>query len=258
MPEDFNMDEYKQDLNAQFLGGLISEEELAQALQILDRSNRSIKVSIDLERRPEDDEDVLRMKDLYYRTLFGRVQQEQDHKLVTDVIFGSVSGKPAGALWYAQSPTPDYRGCVYLDMLYVLEEFRGSGLGTNLLLGLLQQTPEDHCIITYAWKPSIDFYQRHGFLLADQAAEKEDEHFEKMVLPLTKKSFDKYCRRKGHGYLDGFEEMADFIKNPYPDFASDFVSAIANLSPEDEEDLSKNPFTAFIYQRAGLDHSLLK
>ena len=56
----------------------------------------------------------------------------------------------------------DYENCVYLDMMYVLPEFRRKNVGAKLLAQMLHEVPDEHSILTFAWKPAIDFYHRHG------------------------------------------------------------------------------------------------
>ena len=144
-------------------------------------------------------------------------------------------------------------------MLYILDEYCGTGLGTQLLLHLLEQTPPNQCIITYAWKPAIDFYSKHGFLLTEDINEKEEQLFQKMVLPSTKQSFERYCREKEENYFEGLEDMIS-ISHPTYDlsFLNRFVNRISNLHPAQEKNYFQNPFTVFIYQRAGLNHDLLR
>ncbi len=145
-------------------------------------------------------------------------------------------------------------------MIFVGNEYRKTGLGTQLMLHLLSQTPEEHSIITYAWKPVIDFYRRHGFLSTDEESTKGGQLFLKMVLPLTKKSFEKYCREKAQvgNYFDAYDELIaedDPIFNV--EYLSLFVNSVANLTPEQEQDFSENPFTALLYHRAKQEHVLL-
>lgn len=267
MTTNINLETYRRDLAVQYSEGLITSEELADSLTFIDGQREKPTYSIEIEERPQNDPVIQRLEDFYYRELFGRLQNENDDRLIgTEVLFGTVNGKAAGALWYAVEPSTQYRNCVYLDQLYVLNEFRGTKLGTHLLLELLQRTPEDHCIITFAWKPAIEFYRSHGFLTTNQSAEKEGEddqdvqHFQKMVLPLTRASFNRYRKEKGEEYLEGLEDMITFLPTTtlQAEFTSKFVSAIANLKPKQESDLSQNPFTVFLYQRAGLEHVLLK
>ncbi len=268
MEQTFDLDAYRKELMEQRNNGDLTEEELAEALTFVDPVKRQRPTChIEIGEREENDPLVCRLEDLYYRQLFGRPRNEDDHRLITEVLLGSVDGKPGGALWYALEPTPDYKRCVYLDMLYVLEEFRGTKLGTNLLLELVQRTPEDHCIITYAWKPAIEFYRQHGFLTTNQKAEKEGmdeddvQEFLKMVLPLTNASFNRYAKDKGEEYFEGFEEMMSSLsfrgKREAADFTSRLVNAIEGLKKKQEADLSQNPFTVFLYKKAGLEHALL-
>lgn len=256
----FNLEEYLQDLAEQRDAGLLDEEEYQETLRrITKEETSSPRIKVNVEPISEEEPIIKRLADLYYRELFGRVQNDSDQKLVNDVLLARCGSKVAGALWYTLEPTPGYRGCNYLDMLYVLPEFRKAGVGTELLSRLLTYTPENFCIITYAWKPSQDFYSRHGFLATDRTDEKEGQSFRLMVLPLTKKSFERYCREKRGDWLEGMEEVLGCCGNRFDTgFLNKWIDAISNLEPEQETDLAQNPFTAFIYQKNGMKHRLLE
>uniref|UniRef100_A0A670Y647 N-acetyltransferase domain-containing protein n=1 Tax=Pseudonaja textilis TaxID=8673 RepID=A0A670Y647_PSETE len=56
---------------------------------------------------------------------------------------------------------------LYLEDFYVMEEYRGWGIGTELLKNLSQIALESNCscmhFLVVVWnKPSIEYYMRHG------------------------------------------------------------------------------------------------
>ncbi len=252
---------YIRSLKSQLKEGLIDKDEFETSVALLKPTVKATGRKVfTIEEVGQDDELVRRLETLYYRELFGRKPSEKDHKLENEVLVGKDNQQVAGAIWYAIEPTRAYKKCVYLDMIFVDNEYRKTGLGTQLMFNLLSQTPEDHSIITYAWKPVIDFYRRHGFLSTDEESTKGGQLFLKMVLPLTKKSFDKYCQEKAHvgNYFDAYDELVtedDPVFNL--DYLNLFVNSVANLMPEQEHDFSKNPFTALLYHRARQEHGLL-
>jgi len=252
---------YLASLKIQLKRGLIDRDEYETSIALLKPMVKANGRKVfTIEEMAQYEELVRRLETLYYRELFGRKPSEHDHKLENEVLVGKDDKQLAGAIWYAVEPTLAYNKCVYLDMIFVGNEYRKTGLGTQLMFNLLAQTPEDHSIITYAWKPVIDFYRRHGFLSTDEESTKGGQLFLKMVLPLTKKSFDKYCREKAQvgNYFDAYDELItedDPIFNF--DYLSRFVNCVANLTPELEQDYGKNPFTALLYHRAKQEHGLL-
>ena len=252
---------YLSSLKKQLRDGLIDRDEYKTSVALLKpKAKVTARKTFTIEEASPDEELVKRLETLYYRELFGRKPSERDHKLHNEVLIGKDGLQAAGAIWYTLEPTPGYKNCVYLDMIFVGNEYRKTGLGTQLMFNLLSYTPEEHSIITYAWKPVIDFYRRHGFLSTDEESTKGGQLFLKMVLPLTQKSFDKYCREKANvgNYFDAYDELIteeDPIFNL--DYLNLFVNSVANLTQEEERDFSLNPFTALLYHRAKQEHSLL-
>ncbi|NQV91292.1 GNAT family N-acetyltransferase [Candidatus Woesearchaeota archaeon] len=250
---------YLKELKHDVHKGLLTQEEYNETLVALGLTEKKKSISdYFIEDINLDDPTVSKLETLYYREIFGRKKRKKDSTLINEVLVGKVGLDVAGAIWYCDEPTPDYKKCVYIDMMLVLPEYRGSGLGSRLLHQVLERTPSDHCLITYAWKPSIDFYRKHGFLTTEQESDKEDQFFQKMVLPLTKKSFDRYCREKAGNYFEGLEEIFSVLnKRCEEDFLSDFVNAVSNLSDTEEEHQPLSPFTVFIYDKCKLKHPLL-
>ena len=189
---------YLSSLKKQLRDGLIDRDEYKTSVALLKpKAKVTARKTFTIEEASPDEELVKRLETLYYRELFGRKPSERDHKLHNEVLIGKDELQVAGAIWYTLEPTPGYKNCVYLDMIFVGNEYRKTGLGTQLMFNLLSYTPEEHSIITYAWKPVIDFYRRHGFLSTDEESTKGGQLFLKMVLPLTQKNLwkpNKYPR----------------------------------------------------------------
>jgi len=250
---------YLKQLQCDVRKGLLTQDEYEDTLHHfgLAEKKRSLSTLL-VEDIDVDNPIVSKLETLYYREIFGRRKQNNDSSLMNEVLIGKVDNDVAGAIWYCDEPTPDYCRCVYIDMMLVLPEYRGSGLGSHLLYQVLERTSLDRCLITYAWKASIDFYRKHGFLTTEQESEKEDQFFQKMVLPLTKKAFDRYCREKEGNYFEGLDEIFSVSNHRYGmEFLNTFINAVSNFSLEEQEDLALNPFTVFIYDKCGKEHSLL-
>jgi len=256
----YTLEDYRKSLERDFQRGLLDPEEYAEALTRISPPNIGKRdTTIHLDNCSDDDPTVMKLEDLYYRELFGRTRNESDAKLPTQALLASIQEKPAGALWYASEPARSYRHCIYLDMLYVREEFRGSKVGTNLLLELLSHREDEHGIVTYAWKPVVEFYLRHGFLPTEQEEEKEEELFQKMILPLTKGAFQHYAQQQHEEALECYEEtIAAYTGKFGSEFWERMITAIDRFGDEENQDFARNPFTVFIYRRAGLEHVLLK
>ncbi len=85
-----------------------------------------------------------------------------------EVIFAVVDGREVGfALFFHNFSTFLGRAGIYLEDLFVLEEFRGRGFGKSILTRLAQITVERGCgRLEWAcldWnRPSIDFYLSLG------------------------------------------------------------------------------------------------
>jgi len=254
----FTIKEYAQELRDQHEQGLISDDELAESLSLLGITPSLTKKveHVDFSQTNYEDEVVLKLESLYHRELFGRKTQDDDQRLQNDVIIGLVNDQVAGAIWYSVEPTPDYNKCTYLDMFYIVPEFRKTGIASKLLYEMIQNTPRDYCIQTYAWKPVISFYRKNGFFTTPQISDKEEQIFQRMVLPLTLRSFNRYEREKKGVLFEGLEEVLEANDNRFDiDFLSPWIDAIKNFEVGCE--YQNNPFTVFLYQRLGKQHALL-
>lgn len=89
-------------------------------------------------------------------------------KQKAEVLFACVDGKEAGfALFFHNFSTFLARAGIYLEDLYVLEEYRGTGCGKGLLKKLAEIAEERGCgrleWCCLDWNhPSIDFYLSLG------------------------------------------------------------------------------------------------
>lgn len=95
-------------------------------------------------------------------------------KQKAEVLFACVDGKEAGfALFFHNFSTFLGRAGIYLEDLYVLEEYRGTGCGKGLLKKLAEIAVERGCgrleWCCLDWnRPSIDFYlSLHAVPLSD-------------------------------------------------------------------------------------------
>lgn len=254
----YTLEDYERELRKENEDGLLTAEELADALTHISPPNLGrIAPTITIEERSQDDPTITRLEDLYYRELFGRPKRNRDPHLPDIALLGLYNGKPAGALWYALEPTPAYTDCAYLDMLYVKDEFRGSKVASHLLVDLVERAVGEQAIITYAWKSSIDCYAKHGFLRTDEEAAKGGERFLKMVLPLTKRAWQYYEREME---LEALEQYRNLIGSgpEGKEFLERLSRSIDSCTAEQEQEPMDNPFTVFMYQKAGKEHGILK
>lgn len=93
--------------------------------------------------------------------------RENDFGLVTI----SEHGRPVGAIWLRLMKGEE-RGFGYVDDetpelgMAVLPEYRGKGIGTNLLSQLIKAAADVHDYVSLSvavWNPAIHLYQRLGF-----------------------------------------------------------------------------------------------
>ncbi|NLT48285.1 MAG: GNAT family N-acetyltransferase [Clostridiales bacterium] len=105
-------------------------------------------------------DDVIATEELLKEWLFERKKAE--------VLFLVVDGKEIGfALFFHNFSTFLGRAGIYLEDLYILEEYRSNGYGKAMLQKLAQITVERGCGRLEWWcldwnQPSIDFYRSMG------------------------------------------------------------------------------------------------
>lgn len=95
-------------------------------------------------------------------------------KKYAEVLIAEYEGKPAGmALYFYNFSTFVGRPGIYLEDLFVLPEFRGLGIGKQLLLSLISLASEkkcgrvEWCVLDWN-KPAIDFYKSFGAVSMDE------------------------------------------------------------------------------------------
>jgi GNAT superfamily N-acetyltransferase len=260
--------------------GLISGEEVEAAkneLGIALKKPTSLEVIAVDQNNPDWHEKLEKLSNFYFRQIFGDVPDEDDkEEYENTILVGLIDNKLAGAVWLIDEPREDYKNCTYLEKLYVRDQFqRKSGLGSLLLSNALEEVPEGNCLVLHAWSGAIEFYQKNGFLLHNDPKEEGGEFFYKMVLPLTKKSFDRYqrhcqeeittlsgllekdevtpeeCKESGHHLFSGMAHNLSLTE------WGKYVGAIAKMSCNQYLELDENPFTMFLYKRLGKEHTLL-
>lgn len=111
-------------------------------------------------------DEVIATEDLLKEWLF-------EHKKA-EVLFLVVDGKEIGfALFFHNFSTFLGRAGIYLEDLYILEEYRNNGYGKAMLQKLAQITVERGCGRLEWWcldwnQPSIDFYRSMGAQAMDE------------------------------------------------------------------------------------------
>jgi len=116
----------------------------------------------------------------YEKLLHEVVATENDirenvfEKEFAEVLIAEFDNKPAGmALFFYNFSTFVGKPGIYLEDLFVLPEFRGKGIGKDLLLSLIKYAKEKNCgrveWCVLDWnKPAIDFYKNLGAVSMDE------------------------------------------------------------------------------------------
>lgn len=105
--------------------------------------------------------EVVATEELLRETLFGE-------RRTAEVVFGYHRGEPAAfALFFHNYSTFLGRPGIYLEDLYVEEQYRGQGIGKAMLAYLAQVAVERKCGRLEWWvldwnAPAIQFYQKLG------------------------------------------------------------------------------------------------
>lgn len=119
-----------------------------------------LKFIIELARYEKLENEVIATEDLLYKWLFEEKKAE--------VIFAVIDDKEIGfALFFHNFSTFLGRAGIYLEDLYVMPEYRGSGYGKAILQKLAQIAVQRGCGRLEWWcldwnKSSIDFYLSLG------------------------------------------------------------------------------------------------
>jgi GNAT superfamily N-acetyltransferase len=227
---------------------------------------------------------VRSLEDLYFRNIDGSLPTEQERGyLGENVLVAFQDKKPAGAIWTSDVESRSGNLRTYIEALYVREIFRGNNLGSKLILNVLQSS-ESEAICLNPEPNAVQFYQRNGFFTYQTRMEDDDLIYEKMILPLTKDTFNHYLNRcqenlfelsrclsrgnikseevklRGEHFFSGmvFDNQS---ANLSPQEWNKYVSSVMDILEEKKEDvkldLNELPFTMFVYKRLGLGHKLL-
>ncbi|PIZ50507.1 hypothetical protein COY27_06965 [Candidatus Woesearchaeota archaeon CG_4_10_14_0_2_um_filter_33_13] len=255
-----SIEDYIAELQGDVQSGLMSTAELEEVVAFLKgdkpKSGRVALEFIVVENNDFSQDRILGwLSNLYYREIFGKLPSAEKEVVQDTAVLAMHEGTPVGAVWVISSPTPAYQNLIYVDRLYVKEDYRSNGkVGSQLLDVVLNLAPE-RCngLVLHAWSNAVPFYQRCGFLSYDEPEQIDDEIFYRMILPLNKATFDSFVREKEVEIFEGLEEVLT------PRQWGLFVDAVSNLTG-DYDDLppSKNPFTIFLYKTLGYQHDLLE
>ena len=104
--------------------------------------------------------EVVATEDILREALFG-------DKSYAYVLIAEIEGKPAGyALYFYNFSTFVGRPGLYVEDVYVSEEYRGQGIGTALFKYCAHIAKENKCVrmewIVLDWNPAREFYDHMG------------------------------------------------------------------------------------------------
>jgi len=105
-------------------------------------------------------EEVIATEDTLRETLFG-------DKSYAQVLIAEIKGKPVGyALYFYNFSTFIGRPGLYIEDVYVTEEYRGQGIGTALFKYCARIAKENKCVrmewLVLKWNPARKFYENMG------------------------------------------------------------------------------------------------
>ena len=104
--------------------------------------------------------EVVTTEDTLRETLFG-------DKSYARVLIAEIKGKPVGyALYFYNFSTFVGRPGLYIEDVYVSEEYRGQGIGTALFEHCAHIAKENKCVrmewLVLNWNPAREFYDHMG------------------------------------------------------------------------------------------------
>ena len=111
-------------------------------------------------------EEVVATEDTLRETLFG-------DKSYARVLIAEIEGKPVGyALYFYNFSTFVGRPGLYIEDVYVSEEYRGQGIGTALFKYCAYIAKENKCVrmewLVLNWNPARKFYDHMGAKSLDE------------------------------------------------------------------------------------------
>lgn len=216
-------DEYKSDLESQLAEGIISQEDFEEALEFLEGSEgkrKGLEFEVTYLKSEVDGDNVRKLEDWYFREIFGRPRIDADLDIDgNNILIAKANDLPVAVLWYAHEPDESYKGCLYIDKLFTLEEHRRNNVAAQLIAEMVRNRDLDaiNAVIVYSWERAKEFYHSIGFLNDGdgEIMEKEGEYFLKMVLPLTTDSYDRYCSHENNGGEAVVEMLPDDVVQRY-------------------------------------------
>ncbi len=164
---------------------------------------------------------VNRLDSLFTRERLGRMPKQKDGKKrekepenvleEPEILVGKENGRPACAIWFAYSP-PHYRGNIFVEKIYVAEQFRKKGYATALLEEAIE-LHHDHAgrVELHAPEHVIPYYLRIGFFKTYDDCHSDEGSDLTMVLPLTLSAYAELRNeeKEYHAFFDKHEEVMD-------------------------------------------------
>lgn len=223
---------------------------------------------------------VRKLGTLFFRTVYGRVPEDEELDIYTDtnVLMALMNRKPAGAIWLTENAHEDLPNSLYINALYVKEQFEGRGIGSHLVYQAVDRNFGIDRIYLHPTEGAERFYQENGFLTYD--ALRDGDSVTEMCLPFTRNAFREYrdiierdttdrtkvqSRRKKRNLENRvevhrlFEGMRDCFSEPEWDR---YITAVSprtdwdNPGPEFDQEPIRNPFTLPLCKRLRINHLL--
>lgn len=223
---------------------------------------------------------VRKLGTLFFRTVYGRVPEDEELDIYTDtsVLMALLDRKPAGAIWLTENAHEDLPNSLYINALYVKEQFEGRGIGSHLVYQAVDRNIGIDRIYLHPTEGAERFYQENGFLTYD--ALREGDSVTEMCLPFTRRAFKEYRdiierdttdrtkvqsrgkKRKIENMVEVhrlFEGMRDCFSEPE---WGRYITAVSprkdwnHPGPEFDQELTRNPFTLPLCKKLKINHLL--
>ncbi|MFC1697636.1 GNAT family N-acetyltransferase [Nanoarchaeota archaeon] len=189
-----------------------------------------------------EDHIPVELEDQWYMEVYGRPKSNNsriDPTLETRLVVyakSSFDDTTYGWMTFGVSPITirqEYIDSFYIDMMYVNPNYRGFGIGTEMMLRMIRVAPNMKKIDLHTPPVARSFYAKHGFIeVPKSSCEKEDASFIAMSYPLTNDceigviEGDKFSYVKMHLEEQGVEIHDISVEN---EFHKPFLSRL----PED-------------------------
>ncbi len=219
---------------------------------------------------------VRKLGTLFFRTVYGRVPSDEELDIYTDtnVLMALLDRKPAGAIWLTGNAHEDLPNSLYINAIYIQEQFEGRKIGSHLIYQAIDRNMGLDRIYLHPTEGAERFYQENGFLTYD--ALHYGEEVVEMCLPFTRNAFREYRdaierkirtetkarnrNKKGQAEVYHlFEGMTEILSE------AEWKRYIAAISPRrswdepgSEFDLEpiRNPFTLSLCKKLKINHLL--